>query len=179
MHFSVISAGAFYCSSFNWWQLIEIDKQLCQTERSRWWWWSIAFCIPALRRGQGDSMTPSAPCYLPVTPDTAGAAIFSVPPAPLSKINVAEGGWMEEQWVQTQWLSSGMALCWHMINYLGEKRRTVCIHLARFDSLKLRQCRGSGIRNMIVTDNNTLLVLLSSPYSLFFLQFLNTIYIYL
>ena len=60
--------------------------------------------------------------------------------------------------------SNSMALSWHgfvlTLDKLSRgKRRTVCIHLARFDSLKLRQCRGSGIRDMMVTDNKTVLVL--------------------
>lgn len=48
--------------------------------------------VPACSEARpGDSVTPSTPRCLPVTPGTAGLPIFSVPPAPLSKINGAGG----------------------------------------------------------------------------------------
>lgn len=90
----------------------------------------------------GDSVTPCTPCCLPV-PGTAGSPIFSVPPAPLSKINGAGGRWMEVQWVQTQWLSPDMPLCWHSISYLGKKKErksSVCIHVHIWSSKFVFQC---------------------------------------
>lgn len=65
----------------------------------------------------GDSVTLCTLRCLPVTPGTAGSPIFRVLLAPHSKINRVGGRWMKEQEVQTPWLSSGMPLCWHTINY--------------------------------------------------------------
>ena len=86
---------------------------------------------PCSERRPGDSVTPSTPCCLPV-PGTAGSPIFRVPPAPLSKINGAGGRWIEVQRVQTQWLSPGMALCWHSINYLAQKKEEKAVSVYSF-----------------------------------------------
>lgn len=99
-----------------------IYKQLCQT----WWWWrrrrTVACCLSALRQGPGTLwlLAHAAACLSP--PGTAGLPIFRMPLASLSKINGAEGRWIEEQRVQAPWLSPGTPFCWHSINYLEKKK---------------------------------------------------------
>lgn len=50
--------------------------------------------------GEARGLRDSQHTLLPAVPGTAGLPIFSVPPAPLSKINGAGGRWMKVQWVQ-------------------------------------------------------------------------------